>query len=183
VSQWILRCAQNDRKNLLENTPYSLSPRSAEGRALAGPYPHVRETSLRFACLSEAPDEKNFLCCARACAAPATSQSRTSMPPPTPAHDDVVHSESFLRLLMRRQLSLSITSGVAFLGALLALPLFNYYAPALMATRVAGFTLTWLILGVLFFPLVWIISWIFIKRSIALEEEEVAQVQRGKDPK
>jgi uncharacterized membrane protein (DUF485 family) len=61
--------------------------------------------------------------------------------------------------------------------------LFNYYAPALMATRVAGFTLTWLILGVLFFPLVWIISWIFIKRSIALEEEEVAQVQRGKDPK
>ena len=43
------------------------------------------------------------------------------MPPPIPAHDDVVHSESFLRLLMRRQLSLSITSGVAFLGALLAL--------------------------------------------------------------
>jgi hypothetical protein len=36
---------------------------------------------------------------------------------------------------------------------------------------------------VLFFPLVWIISWIFIKRSIALEDEEVAQVQRGKEQK
>ncbi len=105
------------------------------------------------------------------------------MPPPPPAHDDVVHSESFLRLLMRRQLSLSIASSAAFLGGLLALPLFNYFAPRLMATRVAGFTLTWLILGVLFFPLVWIISWIFIKRSIALEDEEVAQVQSGREPK
>ena len=38
-------------------------------------------------------------------------------------------------------------------------------------------------LGVLFFPFVWIISWKFIKRSIALEEEEVAQVQQQKEGK
>ena len=44
-------------------------------------------------------------------------------------------------------------------------------------------TLSWLVLGVLFFPLVWIISWIFIKCSIALEDEEVAQVQSGREPK
>ncbi|MSU65436.1 MAG: DUF485 domain-containing protein [Opitutus sp.] len=104
------------------------------------------------------------------------------MPPPTPAHDDVVHSESFLRLLMRRQLALSIASAAAFLVALLGMPLLNYFAPAFMATRVGGFTLSWLILGVLFFPFVWIISWIFIQRSIALEDEEVAEVRRGKEP-
>jgi hypothetical protein len=52
-----------------------------------------------------------------------------------------------------------------------------------MATRVAGFTLSWLVLGVLFFPAVWAISWFFIKRSIALEEEEVAEVQRTKEGK
>lgn len=103
------------------------------------------------------------------------------MPLPTPAHDDVVHSESFLRSLMRRQLGLSIACAATFLAALLGMPLLNYFAPALMATRVAGFTLSWLILGVLFFPFVWVISWIFIQRSIALEEEEVAQVQRGKE--
>lgn len=75
---------------------------------------------------------------------------------------------------MRRQLMLSLSCALAFLVALLGLPLLNYYAPEFMARRVAGFTLSWLVLGVLFFPFVWIIAWIFIKRSIALEEEEAA---------
>ena len=82
---------------------------------------------------------------------------------------------------MRRQLRLSIASAAAFLVALLGMPLLNYFAPTFMATRVGGFTLSWLILGVLFFPFVWIISWIFIQRSIALEDEEVAEVRRGKE--
>lgn len=100
------------------------------------------------------------------------------MPHTNPPSDDVVHSESFLRSLMRRQLRLSVACAGAFLVALLGLPLVNYFAPGLMATRVAGFTLSWLILGVLFFPFVWIISYAFIKRSIALEEEEVKSVKR-----
>lgn len=96
--------------------------------------------------------------------------------PPSPP--DKVHSEEFLRLLMRRQLKLSVAYAATFLIALIGMPLLNFYAPALMATRVAGFTLTWLILGVLFFPFVWIISWRFIKRSIALEEDEVNSIKR-----
>ena len=99
---------------------------------------------------------------------------------PTPPAADAVHSESFLRSLMRRQLALSATCAATFLVVLLGLPLLNYFAPALMATRVGGFTLSWLILGVLFFPFVWIISWLFIKRSIALEADEVAAVRDGK---
>jgi len=78
---------------------------------------------------------------------------------------------------MRRQLQLSIACAAAFLVVLLGLPLANYFYPALMATRVAGFTLSWLLLGILFFPAVWVISWIFIRRSIALEEDEVAQAK------
>lgn len=100
--------------------------------------------------------------------------------PPSPAHDDVVHSEPFLRSLMRRQLGLSIACAATFLTALLGMPLLNYFAPALMATRVAGFTLSWLILGVLFFPFVWIISWIFIRRSIAMEEAEVHHAEAAR---
>jgi uncharacterized membrane protein (DUF485 family) len=95
----------------------------------------------------------------------------------------VVHSESFLRSLMRRQLGLSIACAATFLAALLGMPLLNYFAPALMATRVAGFTLSWLILGVLFFPFVWVISWLFIQRSIAMEEDEVVRAQSGKEPR
>src|SRR5438034_2620516 len=89
-----------------------------------------------------------------------------------------IHSEDFLRLLMRRQLRLSITCAATFLVALLGLPLLNYFFPELMATRIFGFTLTWFLLGVLFFPLVWGIAWVFIRGSIALEESEVAEVER-----
>jgi uncharacterized membrane protein (DUF485 family) len=96
----------------------------------------------------------------------------------TPNPHDRVHSEEFLHSLMRRQLKLSIACAATFLVALIGLPLLNYFAPALMATRVAGFTLSWLILGVLFFPFVWIISWCFIRRSIALEQDEVNSVKR-----
>ena len=92
----------------------------------------------------------------------------------TPEDVDI-HSEAFLRRLMRRQLQLSISCAATFLIALLGLPLLNYYAPELMSRRVAGFTLTWFLVGVLFFPLVWVISFYFIKRSIAMEEEEAAR--------
>ncbi|HUR57491.1 MAG TPA: DUF485 domain-containing protein [Opitutaceae bacterium] len=105
------------------------------------------------------------------------------MPPPSPGTDDTIHSEAFLRTLMRRQLRLSVACAATFLIALLGMPLLNYFAPALMATRIAGFTLSWLVLGVLFFPFVWIISWTFIKRSIALEEDEVTQVNRDQEAK
>lgn len=99
--------------------------------------------------------------------------------PPTGRAD--LHSEAFLHSLMRKQLKLSIACAATFLIALLGLPLLNYYFPEAMAARVFGFTLTWFILGVLFFPFVWIISYLFIKRSIALEEEEVREVVGASD--
>jgi len=87
-----------------------------------------------------------------------------------------IHSETFLRLLMRRQLKLSLACAAVFLVVLLGLPLANFLMPEVMATRVWGFTLTWLILGVGFFPVVWVVAWVFIRRSIALEDAEVAEV-------
>jgi len=86
-----------------------------------------------------------------------------------------IHSESFLKILMRRQLRLSILCAAAFLIGVLGLPLANYFFPDLMAARVFGFTVTWLILGIGFFPVVWLIAWLFIRRSIALEQAEVAE--------
>ena len=97
------------------------------------------------------------------------------MQPPEPKKPDM-HSEEFLHLLMRRQLRLSIACALSFLVALLGLPLLNYFFPELMAKRIFGFTLTWFVLGIAFFPFVWVIAYFFIKRSIALEEAEVAEV-------
>lgn len=96
-----------------------------------------------------------------------------------------MHSEAFLHRLMRRQLELSISCAAAFLVALLGLPLLNYFLPELMGRRVAGFTVSWLLLGVVFFPLVWVISYYFIRRSMAMERAEADRVlgaRRGENP-
>ncbi|KAB2659915.1 MAG: DUF485 domain-containing protein [Verrucomicrobia bacterium] len=101
------------------------------------------------------------------------------MSSPEPQVSDRIHSESFLHSLMRRQLRLSVACAGAFLVVLFGLPLANYFAPGLMATRVGGFPFTWLLLGILFFPFVWLIAWVFIRRSIALEEAEAAEVRES----
>ena len=95
------------------------------------------------------------------------------MQPNPQDHQDFIHSEEFLQGLMKRQLRLSIACASAFLLLLLGLPLLNYLVPDFMAQRVGGFTLSWLVLGVLFFPYVWIIARLFITRSMALEAAEV----------
>ena len=98
--------------------------------------------------------------------------------PQSPNHDSFIHSEEFLRGLMKRQLRLSVICASAFLLLLFGLPLMNYFAPELMARRVGGFTLSWLVLGVLFFPYVWIIARVFIVRSMALEADEVRLAEK-----
>jgi len=94
-----------------------------------------------------------------------------------------LHSDAFLHSLMRKQLRLSIVCAATFLIVLLGLPLANYFFPELMARRIFGFTLTWFVLGIGFFPAVWCIAFYFIRRSIELEEEEVAEVKIGKGEK
>ena len=93
-----------------------------------------------------------------------------------------IHSEAFLQRLMKGQLRLSVGCAAAFLIALLGLPLANYFFPEIMARRIFGFTLTWFILGVLFFPYVWLIAWIFIRHSIALEQQEIQSTTEGVIP-
>jgi uncharacterized membrane protein (DUF485 family) len=100
-------------------------------------------------------------------------QRQSPMQPDPQDHHDFIHSEEFLQGLMKRQLRLSIACASAFLLLLLGLPLLNYLVPDFMAQRVGGFTLSWLVLGVLFFPYVWIIARWFITRSMALEAAEV----------
>jgi uncharacterized membrane protein (DUF485 family) len=92
---------------------------------------------------------------------------------------DKIYDDRFLRCLMRRQLRLSIACGASFMVVLLALPLLNYLFPEEMARRVFGFTLSWLILGIAFFPFVWVIAWIFIRKSMALEEQEMREIAKA----
>jgi len=77
---------------------------------------------------------------------------------------------ALLGRVMRRQVRLSLGVASVFLGIVLLLPIFNLYFPALAAQKVGGFTLTWLILGVLFYPITWGLSALFIRKSNALED-------------
>jgi uncharacterized membrane protein (DUF485 family) len=94
-----------------------------------------------------------------------------------PQLDELSENEQkeLLGRLMRRQAGLSIKVACGFIVLLIALPLINLYKPGLAARGVGGFTLTWLLLGVLFYPLTWILSGYFVKRSDRIEEELTRQ--------
>lgn len=94
-----------------------------------------------------------------------------------------VQSEEYLSLIMVQQLRLSLVLFAVFFVILFGLPLVNFYYPALANTRVWGFTLSWLFLGVIFYPLTWLVAYIYVKRSLSLEHSiaQRAIVRGGKE--
>lgn len=75
---------------------------------------------------------------------------------------------------MRRQAALSLRVAVVFIFLLVVLPLANVVLKDVMAAKFSGFTLTWLILAVLFYPITWILSSYFVKKSEEVEAELAA---------
>lgn len=89
------------------------------------------------------------------------------------------HQRRLANAVMRRQLDLSVKIAVVFLLMLFGLPLVNRWFPDAANTPILGFTATWLFLGVLFYPITWLLSWIFIKRSNDIEHDIATTMQRG----
>mgnify|MGYP003885754901 CR=1 FL=1 len=77
--------------------------------------------------------------------------------------------------LMRRQVKLSLAVTSVFVVILLGLPLLNVFAKEAMATNIGGISLTWWILGVLFYPLTWGLSQWFVHGSEKIEAEIVRE--------
>jgi uncharacterized membrane protein (DUF485 family) len=95
------------------------------------------------------------------------------MPPETPdlhALSDAEH-EKLAHSVMRHQAALSIRVALVFLVLIFGLPLFNYFAPQLANKEVMGFTASWLFLGLLFFPITWLLSAYFVQTSDKIEAE------------
>jgi len=80
---------------------------------------------------------------------------------------------------MRRQAKLGLRVAAVFVLILIGLPLLNLYLPDVMATHVGGFTLTWLFLAVLFYPVTWLLSWWFVKGSDGIESAIAADYRSG----
>ncbi len=86
---------------------------------------------------------------------------------------DPVAQAALVRAIMGRQAALSLRVAAVFLILIFGLPVVNWLLPDLAGTRVGGFTLTWLFLGVLFYPLTWVLSGYFVRESDRLEAEIV----------
>lgn len=85
--------------------------------------------------------------------------------------------ESLLSRLVKQQAKLALQVATVFVGLLLLIPLANLLAPKIAGQNVLGFTATWLLLGVLFYPIIWWLSGRFIAASDQLELEEEQEVE------
>jgi uncharacterized membrane protein (DUF485 family) len=94
-----------------------------------------------------------------------------------------LHSDEFLKMLMRRQFVLSSSIASVFVVIILAVPLANRFLPELMNTPVMGFTFTWLFLGFLIFPILIGLAFLFVRRSNAFEDEAIGMVDPATLPK
>jgi uncharacterized membrane protein (DUF485 family) len=88
-----------------------------------------------------------------------------------PGNISEAHAEEITSRVMRRQLALSLRVASIFIVLLFGLPLVNQYAPQVANLPVFGFTLTWLVLGVLVFPVAVLLSYYFVQNSDRIEAE------------
>nr|WP_204616038.1 hypothetical protein [Desulforadius tongensis] len=80
---------------------------------------------------------------------------------------------------MSAQLRLSIKLFAAFVVILFGIPLLCYLYPQIVNVRLLGFPLHWLFLAVLFYPLTWLIAWIYVTKSIAVEKRLTEEFKKG----
>lgn len=93
--------------------------------------------------------------------------------------DDEAARAALAGAMMRRQAALSIRVAAIFLLLLFGLPLVNWLLPQIAEAPVGGFTLTWLLLGVLFYPITWLLSGYFIRESDRIEAQIAAEYPRA----
>lgn len=93
-----------------------------------------------------------------------------------------LHSDEFLKMLMRRQLTLSASIASVFVAIIVAVPLLNLYFPDFMNAPMFGFTFSWLFLGFAIFPILIGLAWLFVQRSNAFEDEAIGVVDPASMP-
>jgi uncharacterized membrane protein (DUF485 family) len=81
--------------------------------------------------------------------------------------------------MQRRQLRLSVTLAVLFLGSVFTIPVLNYVAPDVMLTPVLGLPFVWLYVGVVLHLEFWAIAIVYTVLSNRWERELVDEPEPG----
>ena len=84
--------------------------------------------------------------------------------------------ERMLKSIMSRQARLSIRIAAVFIALLIGIPIFNWQFPVAAARSTFGFTGAWFLLGIMFFPITWVLSGYFVKKSDQLEARVQSEV-------
>lgn len=78
--------------------------------------------------------------------------------------------EVYVSSLLRDQLVLAIRILLTLALCLGPLPLLFHLAPGLSEVRLAGLPLTWLVLGVLVYPFLFLLGWAYVRRAERIEQ-------------
>lgn len=87
--------------------------------------------------------------------------------------------EVYIRSLIRAQLRLALTACAVFGGLLGGLPLLFAFVPELAAARIFGVPLSWLLLGVLVYPVLFAGGWFYVRHAERNEREFARLVDRS----
>ena len=85
--------------------------------------------------------------------------------------EQTTYGEIVLGDLIDRQRTLSLSVASAFLLLLFGLPVFNLLFPELSAVPVLGLPLSWLLLAVLIYPVLWLLAYYYVATSRKFEDE------------
>lgn len=128
-------------------------PRPGQRPGRAGPPNRVRVTSPRMGTASPPP--------ARSPASEIDEQTGLG--------------EVYMRSLLRTQLRLAVTLILVMVLTLGTLPLVFASQPQLSATRVLGLPLTWLVIGVLLYPML-LLGGVWLERAANRTERDFADI-------
>jgi hypothetical protein len=84
-----------------------------------------------------------------------------------------------VRGLIRTQLALALRLSALVAGMFGVLPLLFALAPGLTRTRVFGLELPWLLLGVVAYPVLLAVAWVYVRLADRNERDFVAMVDRS----
>ena len=82
----------------------------------------------------------------------------------------------YMRSLLREQLRLALRILVVLALTVGVLPLLFHLAPGLAEVRVLGMPLAWLLLGVLVYPWLIVLGWVYVRQAEANERDFAALV-------
>lgn len=89
--------------------------------------------------------------------------------------------EVFMRSLLREQLRLASAALLALALTLGVLPLVFHLAPELADVRIVGVPVAWVVLGVLSYPWLVFLGWVYVRRAEANEGDFAALLDAAGD--